>query len=76
MVFRSNLCTGSSKIPYFLVNNKKLHCLLEFSDYVMTKMLIDFRPEQTRETLQWIDSRGRLVCVEFGDSKQIVEFFL
>ena len=39
-------------MPYFLVNRKKLHCLLVFSDYVMTKMLIDFRPEQTRETLQ------------------------
>ena len=52
MAFRSNLCTGSSKMPYFLVNHKKLHCLLVFSDYVMTKILIDFRPEQTRETLQ------------------------
>ena len=52
MAFKSNLCTGSYKMPYFLVNHKKLHFLLVFSDYVMTKMLIDFRPEQTRETLQ------------------------
>ena len=47
-----------------------------FSDYVMTKMFIDFKPEQTRETLQLIDSRGGLVCVEFGDGKQTVKFFL
>ena len=76
MAFRSNLCTGSYKMPYFLVNHKKLNCLLVFSDYVMTNMLIDFRPEQTRETLQWIYSRGRLVCVEFGDSEQTVKCFL